>query len=71
MNTYKLRRPQLNKIDLKEAFQINTSGNTSFYLTMSKGQWDNLLDEGYFRQDATLIELDHNGNPINAYKYVK
>ncbi|EKE05120.1 MAG: hypothetical protein ACD_19C00426G0142 [uncultured bacterium] len=71
MKIIKLRRPKLNLITVAEAESNMLNRVPGFYITMSIGQWDNLLDEGYFRQGATLIELDHNGNPVNAYKYVR
>lgn len=76
MNTYKLRRPQLNKIDLKEATEKMLSGklglmDSQFYITMSVGQWDSFLDAGYFHNNATVIEVDNSGKYIAAYKHVK
>ncbi|HLD90717.1 MAG TPA: hypothetical protein VI911_06870 [Patescibacteria group bacterium] len=46
-------------------------GIPGFYITMSIGQWDNFLDEGYYRQDATLIELNDNEYPVAAYRLEK
>lgn len=69
MKIIKLRRPKLNKISTKEAFQNLMGTKPGFYITMSPGQWDNFLEEGYFRQGATLIELDENEKPIAAYRY--
>lgn len=63
------KQPQLNRIELKKAFE-NMTKPGQFIITMSKGQWDGFLDEGYFRQDAILIELDENEIPTVAYKLV-
>lgn len=62
-------RPNLNQIDLKIAFQSMTKPS-GIFITMSEGQWDNFLEEGYFHQGATLIEVDENGKPVAAYKLV-
>ena len=69
MKIIRLKRPELNPIDLKKAiFNITEPG---FHITMSIGQWDNFLDEAYHRQDATLIELDDNEYPVAAYRFEK
>ena len=65
-----LKCPKLNPIILTTAIENMLGSKPGFYITMYVGQWDNFLDEGYYRQDATLIELDNNGIPIAAYKYV-
>ena len=68
MKIIKLPRPKLNQISLKDAALDWTLRVPGFYITMSPGQWDNFLDEGYSRQGATLIEVDENELPIAAYK---
>ncbi len=61
-----MKRPKLNPISLSEAYK--TLGKPSFVITMSIGQWDKFLEEAYFNQDATLIELDSSEKPIAAYR---
>jgi hypothetical protein len=60
-------RPKLNQIDLKKALTHIT--RPGFYVTMSIGQWDKFLEEAYFHQKATLIELDANEYPVAAYRF--
>lgn len=60
-------RPKLDKIRLEEGFKA--FGRPGFVITMSVGQWDKFLEEGYYHQGATLIELDKDENPIAAYKF--
>ena len=60
-------RPKLNSIDLNLALE-NMTKVVGFTVTMSEDQWDIFLEEGYYRQNATLIELDQKGQPIAAYK---
>lgn len=62
-----MERPILNKINLKN---VNLSSPGEFFITMSVGQWDLFLQEGYEVYGATLLELDDNEIPINAYKKV-
>ena len=71
MKIIKMKRPKLNSCNLKLAIENMLNGVPGLYLTMSPGQWDNFLEEGYFRQGATLIEMDKRGQPVAAYKYVK
>jgi hypothetical protein len=61
------KRPRLNKVDIKQVFQ-NILEPNNIMITMRIGQWDNFLEEGYFRQGAILIELDEFEQPIAAYK---
>lgn len=66
-----LRRPKLNRINLETAVDSmlnGSSGETQFFITMSVGQWDNILEEAYYRQGATLIEFNQKKQPIAAYK---
>jgi hypothetical protein len=44
-------------------------GIGGFFITVSPGQWDNYLDEAYFHQNATLIEIGKSGVPVAAYKF--
>lgn len=60
-------RPKLNEVSLEEGFK--SLGRPGFVITMSIGQWDNLLEEGYYRQGAILIELDENEIPVAIYKF--
>jgi len=59
-------RPKLDQISLEEIFR--PMGKPGFIITMSVGQWDKFLEEAYFNQDATLIELDSSEKPIAAYR---
>lgn len=63
-----MKRPKLNQIPLKIAMQWITDAKPGFVITMSIGQWDKFLEEGYNHQGATLIELDKQEKPIAAYK---
>jgi hypothetical protein len=58
-----MTRPTLNRIELSDV-RIE-AGNV--IITMSPGQWDALLAEGY-RRGYTLLELDDNENPAVAYR---
>ncbi len=60
-----MTRPKLNQISLKGIFS-----KPGFVITMSIGQWDKFLEEGYFNQNAILLELDSSENPIAAYQKV-
>lgn len=60
-----MKRPKLNEIPLQEA--LNTK-SPQLMITMSENQWDMFLEEGYFKNNATLIEVDINEKPIKAYK---
>lgn len=66
----KNKRPKLNIVDLKGAVNNLLGCKPGFFITMSKDQWDSFLEEGYFNQGATLIELDENKIPITAYRLV-
>lgn len=61
-----MKRPKLNPTSLSEAYE--TFSKPGFVITMSVGQWDKFLEEAYFNQDATLIELDSSEIPIAAYR---
>lgn len=67
MKIIRLKRPKLNQIDLAKAIlDITVPG---FHITMSIGQWDNFLEEAYFHQDATLLEVSDDGMTfVAAYK---
>lgn len=67
MNLIKLKRPVLNPVGLKKIIE-NLGHESGFTITMSVGQWDNFLEEGYYRQGATLIEMNQHGQPIAAYR---
>ena len=69
MNLIKLKRPVLTPISIQEAFG-NITRESNSTITMSEGQWDNFLEEAYFRQGATLLELDENEMPIATYKKI-
>jgi len=54
-----MKRPELNMIDLNEGIANVTSGWEKKIITLSPGQCDALLDEGYNR-GALLLEIDQN-----------
>jgi len=65
-----MNRPELNKMDLDEALEIMLSGNSkkgALIITMSPGQWDELLNEAY-NYDGILLEIDDNEQPVAAYR---
>jgi hypothetical protein len=55
-------RPILDSIPLSDAIR---PGRVT--VTMSTGQWDELLNQGYLI-GWTLLELDDNERPIAAYR---
>jgi len=57
----KMKRPILNEVELDSA------KTCKLIITMSPGQWDALLDEGYNR-GALLLEIDQNEQPVRAYQ---
>jgi len=42
-------------------------GKPGVNITMSEGQWDELLQAGY-DAGCTLIEVDRYGGPVRAYR---
>ena len=62
-----MKRPELNEIPLREAMAGILGGGGGLIITMSVGQWDALLDEGYNR-GALLLEIDQNEQPVKAYQ---
>jgi len=56
-----MKRPILNEVELDSA------KTCKLIITMSPGQWDALLDEGYNR-GALLLEIDQNEQPVRAYQ---
>jgi hypothetical protein len=62
-----MKRPELNEIPLREAMAGILGGGSGLIITMSPGQWDALLDEGYNR-NALLLEIDQNEQPVKAYQ---
>lgn len=65
-----MKRPHLDSVDLGMAVRDMLGGRPGVYITMSVGQWDLFLKEGYDHQDTTLIELDENEEPIAAYRKI-
>ncbi|MDO8570577.1 MAG: hypothetical protein Q7R97_03250 [Candidatus Daviesbacteria bacterium] len=57
-----MKRPKLNQISLEGIY-----AKPGFVITMSVGQWDKILEEGYNNHGAILIELDKQEKPIAAY----
>ena len=62
-----MKRPKLNKIDLKGMMADFLDGRAGVVVTLSPGQWDKLLQAAY---DAghTLLELDAYEVPVRAYR---
>ena len=58
-----MTRPTLHPIPLADV----TFAPGSVTITMSVGQWDNLLAEAY-RRGHTLLELDADEKPVAAYR---
>jgi hypothetical protein len=58
-----MQRPPLHPVPLAEV--TFTPGTVT--ITMSTGQWDNLLAAAY-DLGATLLELDANEKPVAAYR---
>ena len=56
-----MTRPKLTEVSMS---QIKES---RMVITMSPGQWDALLDEGYNR-GALLLEIDQSEQPVKAYQ---
>ncbi len=63
----KNKRPKLNEIDLDGVMNDLLAGKPFVVITMSKGQWDELLDLAY-TDGRTLLELDRNEKPVAAYR---
>lgn len=57
-----MKRPELNEISLHGVLDKPT-----VLITMSTGQWDELLQAGY-NAGHTLLELDENEIPARAYR---
>lgn len=57
-----MKRPELNEVPLS-----TITDKPSVIITMSTGQWDDLLQDAY-DTGATLIELDENEHPVRAYR---
>lgn len=71
MKTNYKERPKLTKIELGTAIEDLLACKPGFHITMAEGQWDMFLEVAYFKNGATLIELDSNEAPIAAYKHEK
>lgn len=56
-----MKRPILDQVEL------NKAKTCKLIITMSSGQWDALLDEGYNR-GALLLEIDQNEQPVRAFQ---
>ncbi len=56
-----MKRPKLTEVSM------NRIKESRLVITMSPGQWDALLDEGYNR-GALLLEIDENEQPVKAYR---
>ena len=58
-----MKRPKLNEIHLSKVNPLNPGQVT---ITMSKDQWDALLESAY-QNGFVLLELDENEKPVRAY----
>ena len=56
-----MKRPKLTEV------RMSRIKESRLVITMSPGQWDALLDEGYNR-GALLLEIDQEGQPVRAYQ---
>lgn len=63
----KMKRPKINKIDLKGVMADFLNGRAGVTVTMSPGQWDKLLQAAY-DVGYNLIEVDDSEIPIRAYR---
>lgn len=61
-----MKRPVLNKLKREQVVLFEPGSLT---VTMSIGQWDNLLQAAYDR-GAIMIELDDDENPVAAYRKI-
>ena len=57
-----MKRPKLNPISMEGIFL-----RPGLVVTMSPGQWDQLLDDAY-ASGHTLLEVDDNEHPVRAYQ---
>ena len=64
-----MKRPVLNEISLDGIMQSFLTGKPGpcIVITMSRGQWDKLLEVAY-NDGRILLELDENEIPIKAYR---
>jgi hypothetical protein len=62
-----MKQPALNEIDLDEVMKNLLTGKPCVVITMSRGQWDKLLDSAY-TSGHILLELDRNEKPVRAYR---
>ena len=63
-----MRRDRLNKLDLYNTMQRLANSEPGLCLiTMSIGQWDNILYNAY-NASWVLLELDANEKPVAAYQ---
>ena len=63
-----MQRPPLNEIPLFEAIApIAGAATATISITMSAGQWDNLLQAAY-DTGWTLVEVDREEKPVAAYR---
>ena len=64
----KMKRPKLKMMDLKKAIEeMLGGGKPCCSITMSTGQWDNLLQISY-DHGWILLEVNENEIPVAAYR---
>ena len=61
-----MKRPVLNEINLNRAMN-DFFTKPCVVITMSRGQWDKLLEAAY-EKGHVLLELDRNEKPVKAYQ---
>lgn len=60
----KRNRPLLNEIPLTS---LSLGGKSGLIITISKNQWDSLI-QGIYERGGVLLELDHKDRPIRAFR---
>ena len=64
-----MKRPFLNEINLDRAMN-DFFTKPCVVITMSRGQWDGLLEAAY-ESGHVLLEVDHNERPVKAYQHAE
>jgi hypothetical protein len=62
-----VKKPILNEISLIEVIEAKQAGKPLAIMTMSRGQWDQLLQGAYYA-GWTLLEVDADEIPVKAYR---
>lgn len=64
--TTQTKRPILREVPLSDVLPIRRDAAQTI-VTMSEGQWDDLLDYNY-NHGSVLLELDAHERPVKAYQ---